>query len=112
MCIEINIIIKVLIMIKFSKDEIQSSTQISRQFGSILDKLKSKSLDKVAILRNNTMEAVIIPIDEYEKMQNFIEMTENIEIYNMLKNRIETPIEKFIDLDSMLNQIGIDRNEL
>ena len=99
-------------MIQFSKDEIQSSTQVSRQFGNILDKLKSKSLDKIAILRNNTMEAVILPIEEYEKMQYFIEMTENYEIYNILRSRFDTPKEEFIELDVMLNQIGIDNNEL
>jgi len=34
-----------------------------------MNQLKEKSVSKVGIIRNNEMEAVIIPIEEYEQLQ-------------------------------------------
>jgi PHD/YefM family antitoxin component YafN of YafNO toxin-antitoxin module len=35
-----------------------------------LEKLTSRQLDKVAVMRNNKPEVVIISIDEYERLQS------------------------------------------
>lgn len=89
-------------MVTYTKDEIQSSTNISRQFGAVLDKIKSKKVEKIAILRNNTMEAVIISIDEYEQMKTLLELKEDIEIYESVKDRITTPINEYIDFEDVV----------
>ena len=89
-------------MVTYTKDEIQSSTNISRQFGAVLDKIKSKKVEKIAILRNNTMEAVIISIDEYEQMKTLLELKEDIEIYESIKDRIATPINEYIDFEDVV----------
>lgn len=56
-------------MTNFSRKEIVSSTQLVRQFSTFMNFLKNKNLEKVGIIRNNEMEAVIIPIEEYEKLK-------------------------------------------
>lgn len=55
-------------MVKFNRNEIVSATQIVRQFSSIISSLVNKTLDKIAVVRNNEMEAVILSFDEYEQL--------------------------------------------
>lgn len=55
-------------MVKFNRNEIVSATQIVRQFSSIMSSLVNKTLDKIAVIRNNEMEAVILSYDEYEQL--------------------------------------------
>ena len=55
-------------MVNFNRNEIVSATQLVRQFSSIISSLVNKSLDKIAVIRNNEMEAVILSYDEYEQL--------------------------------------------
>ena len=55
-------------MVNFNRNEIVSATQIVRQFSSIMSSLVNKTLDKIAVVRNNEMEAVILSFDEYEQL--------------------------------------------
>jgi len=69
-------------MITYAKNELISSTHLSRNLGSILSMLRTKELNKVAVLRNNDIEAVLISLEEYEKI---MELTEHIEIANIIE---------------------------
>ena len=53
-------------MVNFNRNEIVSATQLVRQFSTIMSSLINKTLSKIAIIRNNEMEAVILSFDEYE----------------------------------------------
>ena len=55
-------------MVSFDKNEIISATQLVRQFSTLLGELVSRNLKKIAIIRNNEMQAVVLPIDEYENL--------------------------------------------
>ena len=55
-------------MVNFNRNEIVSATQFVRQFSSIINSLVNKTLDKIAVIRNNEMEAVILSYDEYEQL--------------------------------------------
>jgi PHD/YefM family antitoxin component YafN of YafNO toxin-antitoxin module len=55
-------------MMAFEKKEIVSATQLVRQFSNFLTELTNKKLKKIAIIRNNEMQAVVLPIDEYENL--------------------------------------------
>ena len=55
-------------MMAFEKKEIVSATQLVRQFSNFLTELTSRKLNKIAIIRNNEMQAVVLPIDEYENL--------------------------------------------
>lgn len=52
----------------FEKKEIVSATQLVRQFSNFLTELTNRKLNKIAIIRNNEMQAVVLPIDEYENL--------------------------------------------
>ena len=64
-------------MSSYTNNELMSSTEIVRNFSSVLDSIKDRRRDKVAILRKNKLEAVILPIEEYEKIQDAIELLEH-----------------------------------
>ena len=55
-------------MMAFDKKEIVSATQLVRQFSNFLTELTNRKLNKIAIIRNNEMQAVVLPIDEYENL--------------------------------------------
>jgi len=55
-------------MTKYLKDEIISSTKIMRNFGDVLNKHKNRDLNKTAVIRNNEIKAVILPVGKYEKL--------------------------------------------
>ncbi len=99
-------------MVYYTKDEIQSSTSIARNFGSLLDSLRSEKLKKVAVMRNNIMEAVIIPYEEYERLKEAQDLEEHREIYDIVKKRKEGNYADAVSLDSILNQYELNPNEL
>jgi len=94
-------------MVAYTKEEIVSSTVLARTFSSILNKLKDHTLDKVAILRNNEMEAVIVPIKEYEIMQSFIEQAEIKNLYELIKARELNPLSDYLSLDDLNKNIDV-----
>lgn len=54
----------------YKRDEMISVTDLLKGFKMTLEKLTSHQLDKVAIMKNNKPEAVIISVDEYERLQS------------------------------------------
>ncbi len=54
----------------YKRDEMISVTDLLKGFKKTLEKLTSHQLDKVAVMKNNKPEAVIISIDEYERLQS------------------------------------------
>jgi PHD/YefM family antitoxin component YafN of YafNO toxin-antitoxin module len=77
-----------------------------------LDSIKERRVEKVAILRKNKIEAVIIPIEEYEKIQSDSQCLEHMHIYRQLKEREGTQLEEYIDFDTLLADYGLRKDEL
>jgi len=97
-------------MIQYTKEELISSTTISRNLSEILNKLSKKKIDKVAVMRNNKIEAIILPIDLYENIINNNDIIEHIELYNIIKQREKNP--EYIDFDSILKESGLTIDDL
>jgi prevent-host-death family protein len=73
-------------MVTYAKDEIVGITELGKSLGSYLDKITSEMLHKIAIIRRNRPEAVIIPIEEYELLQNAYDRLEQKEIEEILSS--------------------------
>ncbi len=73
-------------MVTYSKDEIIGITELGKSLGTYLDKVTSKAFDKIAIIRRNKPEAVIIAIEEYELLQNAYDRLEQKEIEMILSD--------------------------
>jgi PHD/YefM family antitoxin component YafN of YafNO toxin-antitoxin module len=96
----------------YTNNELMSSTEIVRNFSSVLDSIKEHRRDKVAILRKNKIEAVILPIEEYEKTQEAIELLEHLQLFQILKERDETSISEYIDFNNLLAEHGLGTDDL
>lgn len=97
-------------MISYAREEIFSATKVSKKFGEILKKLKDKTLTRAAVSKNNMIEAVILPVEEYEKIQEMAEWIEMKEISEILRKRKGS--KKTYSLEEVLAENGIDYNEI
>jgi len=73
-------------MVTYAKDEMVGITELGKSLGSYLDKVTSNVFDKIAIIRRNKPEAVIVSIEEYELLQEAYDRLEQKEIENILSN--------------------------
>ncbi len=65
-------------MTSFTQEEVISATDVVRNFSSELRSLTSGEKEKLVIVKNNRFEAVIIPIEEYERMNDAVKILEKI----------------------------------
>jgi len=99
-------------MVAYRRDEIISITDLARNLSTTLNSIIDYSKDKLAISKNNKIEAVIIPVDEYERMVEAYEEIENIEIAKIIEERSQTEKENYITLEELLKQKRINKNNL
>jgi PHD/YefM family antitoxin component YafN of YafNO toxin-antitoxin module len=74
-------------MVTYKRDEIISASEVARGFSNILNSIINRTKDKLAISKNNKIEAVILDIEEYERLQRVYDMFEQHEIEQMLNQR-------------------------
>lgn len=98
-------------MVTYASDELIPSSEFAKKFGTYLSKIRNSTVEKLAILKNNKVEAVLISKDEYESMKEILEHLENEEIYNTIKERTSKPY-KSITHEEMLKEFNIDVNDL
>ena len=96
-------------MIAYTRDEIISATDLARNLSATLNSIVKQSKEKIAIAKNNKLEAVIINIEEYERLKEAYDLMEHIEIVKILEERKDS---KTISFDELLKRQGIDTNEL
>ncbi|EOJ1430694.1 TPA: type II toxin-antitoxin system Phd/YefM family antitoxin [Campylobacter jejuni] len=65
-------------MLSFKQDEIYTATEVVRNFSPIMEKLKKSEIGKIVILKNNKFEAVMLSMKEFERLQNAMQLLENI----------------------------------
>ncbi len=93
-------------MTYYTKEELISSGDLAKNINKILTALKNKPHEKRAIIHNNHPEAVLIPIAEYEKLQEVYELLEHANIYQLLKNRLSTPSGDYLSHDELLAKLN------
>lgn len=90
--------------VAYKKDEIISASKVARTFGKVLTNLKAKQNRRVAVVKNNHLEAVILPIEDYEMMADALALLEHIEIYRLVHERRRMKTRKAISLDRILKE--------
>ena len=76
-------------MVTYAKEEMIGITEFGKSLGKYLDKVTSNTFSKIAIIRRNKPEAVIIPIQEYENLQKVYDMFEQTDIEQILNTRTD-----------------------
>jgi len=98
-------------MVKYAQNELFSITDFTKQIGSAVGSIKEHSLEKIGILKNNRLEAVVISTEEYERLkelEEMFELAEHKEIYEILKNRQETPLSEYLSMEDLAKKFDID----
>jgi PHD/YefM family antitoxin component YafN of YafNO toxin-antitoxin module len=96
-------------MVAYTRDEIISVSDLARNLSTSLSSLLDYTREKLAISKNNKLEAVIIPIEEYERMREAYEYVENMEIARIIEERKNS---KTITFEELLKRRGINENDL
>ncbi len=94
-------------MVTFARNEIVSSSQFVRNFASFLQRMTKSNDEKIAVVKNNQMQAVLIPIDEYERLKTLSEMAEQKEIYETIQARKNTPNSEYVSYDDAMKTAGL-----
>ncbi|MEA3330148.1 MAG: hypothetical protein U9Q29_00445 [Campylobacterota bacterium] len=94
-------------MVAYSQNELASSTDISKQFGHYLSNVSNGIVEKLAILKNNKIEAVMIPTEIYENLINLLDEKEDIEILKTIEKRLETPKEDYLNGNEVLKKLNL-----
>ena len=94
-------------MVAFARNEMVSSSQFVRSFATFLQRMSKSNDEKIVVLKNNQMQAVMIPIDEYERLKSLDDIREYKEIYETVQARKNTPAEDYVSYEDALKQAGL-----
>lgn len=98
-------------MVKYAQNELFSITDFTKQIGSAVSSIKEHSLEKIGILKNNRLEAVVISTDEYERLkelEDMFELAEHTQIYNAIQKRKDTPLSEYLSMKDLAKKFDID----
>lgn len=90
--------------VAYKKDEILSASRVARSFGQVLADLSEKRRRRVAVVKNNHLEAILLPIEDYETMAEALSLLEHLEIYRLVQERKGKKRRKSIGLDALLKE--------
>ncbi len=98
-------------MTTYATNELIPSSEFAKKFGSYLSQIKESTIDKIAVLKNNKVEAVLVSKDDYERMSEALELLEHQEIYKTIQERTSKPY-KTISMEDMAKSFDIDLDKL
>jgi len=90
--------------VAYKKDEILSASKVARSFGQVLADLNSKRRRRVVVVKNNHLEAILLPIEDYETMAEALAILEHLEIYRLVQERKGKKRPNTISLDALLKE--------
>lgn len=99
-------------MILYARDEIIPVTEVARNFASVFKSLVEGARDKIAIAKNNKLELVVLPIEEYERLVDIADLAEHIEIYKTVRERTQRDTKVRIGLGDMMSRVGISEADV
>ncbi len=98
-------------MVTYATNELIPSSEFAKKFGSYLSQIKESTIDKIAVLKNNKVEAILISKDDYERMSEALEILEHQEIYKIVQERTSKPY-KTISMEDMAKSFDIDLDKI
>jgi len=96
-------------MVTYSRDEIVSVSEMARSFSMILKDLTNRTKARLAISKNNKIEAIVLSIEEYERLQEAYDLMEHIDIYQKVQSRKDS---QTISLEESAKKYGIELDDL
>lgn len=99
-------------MIAYARDEIIPATEVARNFSSVFKSLVDGAKEKIAIAKNNKLELVVLPIEEYERLKEIADLAEHIEMYKTITDRSAKDTGVRIGMNDMMNRFGIKESDV
>jgi PHD/YefM family antitoxin component YafN of YafNO toxin-antitoxin module len=94
-------------MVAYKSNELISSSDLAKKFGKVLGMITQHSVEKIGVLKNNKLEAVVISTEEYERLKELEELVEHQQIFMQIKEREKTPTSEYIDGDEVLKAFNL-----
>jgi len=98
-------------MVAYTQQELVSATEISKQFGEYISKIKNGLLNKIGILKNNKLNAVILSVEEYERMVLAMNRLEDLETMQMVQERLKTPKEEYVNGSEVMRRLNLSLDD-
>ena len=98
-------------MVAYRQSELVSATEISKQFGEYISKVKGGMLEKIGILKNNKLNAVILSVEEYERMVEASNRLEDLEMHQEITERMKTAKDEYINGQDVLKKLNLSVND-
>ncbi len=101
-------------MVQYSQNELFSITEFAKRLGSVVKDIKSETIEKIGILKNNKLEAVLISTTEYERLKQYeeiMEELENAELLKIVEERTSKPYETISHIE-MMKKLNITDKDL
>jgi len=102
-------------MVSYTQNELLSITDFTKSISKVLGNLKGEIVEKVGVLKNNKLEAVVISTGEYERLKEIEELMNSIEhkdIFEVIQARKSTPKSEYISIDEMAQKLNINMSQL
>lgn len=83
-------------MVSYTKQEMVGITELSKSLSGFIDKVASNTIEKLAVIKHNKPEVVILSIAEYERMKELQDYLEDMEISKIIQERVldkKEPVE-------------------
>jgi len=102
-------------MVQYAQNELFSITDFAKKLGSVVKDIKSEAIEKIGILKNNKLEAVLISTNEYERLKHYesmMEELENEELLKIVEERKHTPLSQYVSFEDMAKRLDIDLKKI
>jgi PHD/YefM family antitoxin component YafN of YafNO toxin-antitoxin module len=90
--------------VAYKKEELLSASKVGRCFGQLLTDLSERRRSRVAIVKNNHLEAILLPVDEYETMAEALSLLEHLEIFEIVQAQRNRKPRKSISLEALAKE--------
>ena len=86
--------------ISYTTEELVPSTDFAKGFGGFISKIINGSVEKLAVVKNNKPEAVVISISEYERIKQLANLAEDLSLAKMIHERVDGNEEELADYEA------------
>jgi hypothetical protein len=100
-------------MLTYKPNELMSSTDIAKNFGSVLTKLANHEVQKIGVLKNNKLDFVILRNDEIDNLVSQeierLQFEENKKIVSEQVKKLKNNEAKFYSLEELEKHLDDSR---
>ncbi len=102
-------------MVSYAQNELLSITDFTKSISKILNGIKDETIEKIGVLKNNKLQAVVISTSEYERLkeqERILEEQEDEELLKIVEERISMPEAEYHSIEEVAKECGIDWDKL